>query len=178
MKQMATAAIALDQWNAEYYETMAAAARVRLAVLSGANHLRLASRFRSVANDFDELLRLLTDFETLPSTVLLEERAQEIPGMLRALFRKACGVLEAAESKGLTRNWLMAGHIKRINLANQRIAEFADRFEAAQKKLRTYVPPEQTQAYTESIRAYKDCDLTSDVADSEDVKSDGLALRF
>jgi hypothetical protein len=178
MKKMATAAIAMDQWNAEYYETMAAASRVRLAVQTGANHLRLARKFHSVANDFEELLRLLARLETLPSTVLLEDRAQEIPEMLRALFRKACGVLEAAETKGLTRNWLMGGNIRRVNLANQKIAEFADRFETAQKRLRTYVPHEQTQAYLESIRAYKDCDLVSDVAGDEDVKSDGLALHF
>ena len=66
----------------------------------------------------------------------------------------------------------------RINFANQQIAEFADRFESAQKKLQTYVPHEQTAAYLESIRAYKEADLSSDIADDDDVKSKGLALHF
>jgi len=176
---MAAAAIALDQWNAEYYETMAAASRVRLAIQSGANHLRLAHNFRSVAGDFDALLVLLRQFDTTsPSTVLLEEQSREIPSMLRTLFRKTCSMLEACERKGLTTNWLMATNITRINFANQQIAEFADRFESAQKKLQTYVPHEQTAAYLESIRAYKEADLSSDIADDDDVKSKGLALHF
>jgi len=176
---MATATIALAEWNAEYYETMAAATRVWVAVQSGANHLRLAHSFRSVANDFDTLLTLLREFDTTsPSTVLLEEQSCEIPGKIRTLFRKTCALLESCESRGLNRSWLMADFIARVNLANQEIAVFADRFETAQRKLQTYVPRERTAEYLESIRAYKDSELSSDVAGDDDVKSKGLALHF
>jgi hypothetical protein len=175
---MATASVALDQWNAEYYETMAAALRARLAVQSGANHLFLAAKFRTIAKDFNALINLLSEFEARPSEILLDEQAREIPQRLRILFRKTCDVLEAAEQRKLTQTWLMRDAIDRINNLNQQLAGFADRFEAAQQKLRTFVPKEQVQGYFESLRAYKECELASDVATEDDVKRNDVALHF
>jgi hypothetical protein len=176
--KMATAAITLEQWNAEYYKAMAATARVRLAVQSGMHRVRLGFKFWDVKKDFETLVHLLSLLETQPSTVLLHEQAREIPKLLRMLFRKTCDVLEAAARAGIARNWPIREEVSRLNQLNQEVAGFADRFEMAQQKLRTLVPHDQVPFYNESVRAYNECELSSDVATDEDLKHRDVALHF
>jgi len=168
---MATASIALQQWNAEYYETMAAAAKAQLAVYSGAWYVRLLMDFRKVAHEYETLVHGLAQLEASPSSILLQEEARDIPQSLRLLFRKGCVVLESADRKGLTRNWLMAQQITRINDLNQRVSGFADRYEAAQQKLATVVPAGDIGTFRDSFDAYRNCGPVSDAATEDDVKA-------
>src|SRR5437764_9861026 len=90
---MATHALALTQCSAEYYETMAATAKVRLAIERGALQAKLIRPIYAMSRDFKELLDSLEKLEAYPSSILLEEEAKNIPEALRNLFRRTCDVM-------------------------------------------------------------------------------------
>ena len=116
---MATAALALNTWRVQFYETMAAAERARLDVrikkeTSGINlydrfwlvlPLSLLLYFMKV------LLTRLAALEAQPSSFLLERDAAKMPQSLSELFRKMCDLLQKAHEEALHRSRLLGRHI-------------------------------------------------------------------
>lgn len=185
---MATAVIQpfLNPWSVEYYETMAAAERARLKVAKAQGRVSTGVRlfasvilwpsFYTVVRDTEKLVICLSQLETLPSSVLLEEDLQRIPESLRDLFRKMCGVIQKSEALGLHRSRLLRVYIGRLGELGQQISGFADRFEDAQTKLQTRVSADEALHYKEAFEAYERCEPASEQATDEDVKRE--ILRF
>lgn len=176
---MATAAIALNTWSIEYYETMAAAERARLDVtrvnvtkkfgLRG--KFALVRPFRDFTRLTEHLVSRLAKLETYPSSFLLEEDAANIPRSLRELFRSMCDLLQKAETEGLQRSFLLKSSIEQMGRLSQEVIGFAVRYEEAQIKLRSRVPADEVQAYGDALEAYRNCDLKSEQATDDDVKT-------
>lgn len=174
---MATYAATLTACNIDYYETMAAAEKARLSIakahdglVRGLGVMILWFPFSVVTRETEKLVSRLTLLETLPSSVLLEKEAEGIPTSLRVLFQKMCDVLQKANAQGLHESRVLGRSIARLEEFGQQIAAFADRFEDAQAKLRSRVPPEQLDHYMESLDAYRNSTLVPDQATDEDVK--------
>jgi hypothetical protein len=186
---VATNSMALTAWSVKYHKTMVAAEqtrlditratvtaeKVRLDVASGFGNflaqLALWFPFVLVTRITEKLISSLTELEALPSSILLEAEAEKIPDSLRDLFRKMCEVLQKSEADELHKTILLGSHIERLSRLSQEIISFADRFEDAQKKLRTCVCPEEAAHYRGTIEAYKSCKLTPDQATDDDLKS-------
>jgi hypothetical protein len=181
---MATAALALNTWRVQFYETMAAAERARLDVrikkeTSGINlydrfwlvlPLSLLLYFMKV------LLTRLAALEAQPSSFLLERDAAKMPQSLSELFRKMCDLLQKAHEEALHRSRLLGRHIAALEKFTQELGGFAARFEDAQQKLLSRVTPEEAEHYREVLEAYKNCELKTEQATEEDVKTE--AFRF
>ncbi len=181
---MATAAIALNNWSVKYYETRAVAERARIDVtpVNDARRVTLFGQFRLVPLFglliylSDKLLSRLATLETQPSSFLLEGEAAKIPQSLRQLFRITCDILQKAQEEGLHKSFLLGHHIARLQKFSQELIGFADRFEDAQQKLRSHLAPEEAEHYREALEAYKNCELKTEQATEEDVKTE--TLRF
>lgn len=165
-------------WGIQYHQTMAAAETAHRDVVekaqSDGRHLLAEAilwlPFRAVTKKSAALVLLLEQFETLPSTVLLAEEAKTIPQGLHELFKTMCIVLQKTEALGLSDGILLKKYIRRLGEISQQINTFAVRFEDAQKKLLSRIPPEEVPAYRESFEAYWGADLKSSEATEEDVK--------
>src|SRR4051812_14768879 len=126
---MSTACIAIQEWNAEYYETMAVTTRARLAIetMSAATkatlhsalvQAKVARGLWKAANDFEELIQLLRNLETYPSAVLMDDHGRQIPPAIRDLFRLTCGLLQSSHTAGLMDNFLTRSSLMRIEKHN------------------------------------------------------------
>jgi hypothetical protein len=179
---MATAAIALNRCSIKYHETRAFAERTRIDVtkVRHSQHLNLFGRlslvgpFAVLTYLMDKLLSRLAVLETEPSAFLLEGEAAKIPQSLRELFRIMCDVLQKSEQEGLQRSFFLNRMIARLEKQTQVLAGFADRFEDSQRKLRSVVPPEQVEAHRQALQDYIACELKSDEATEEDLKTETL----
>jgi len=182
--RMSTAVLTLNTWSLEYHETMVATERARLnvartqklpGVVSVIAQLALWHPFHAATRETEKLVSLLEKMETYPSSILLEEDAAKIPQSLHELFRKMCAVIQQIELVGLHNAFFLKKNVERLAELGQQISEFADRFEDAQKKLRSRIPAEQIQHYQESFAAYGNCGPTPEqAADDDDVKSELL----
>jgi hypothetical protein len=177
---MATAVMTLDAWKIEYYETMAAAERARQDVEKWEERaVRLVAEFflywpfAKVTSDTGKLIVLLEKLESYPSSILLEERAADIPASLHGLFRAMCNVIQEAEEHGLNKG-LLKKNINKLRQMSQHVNGFAVRFEDAQRKLTSRVAPEEVEAYNESIAAYRSASMVAEVATEDDERSELL----
>jgi hypothetical protein len=184
---MSTAALTMNVWNIEYYQTMKATERARLTVARTQNYatpryvrflaeLVLWYPFHAVTRDTTKLVSLLGKFETYPASVLLEEDVDKMPQELDDLFKKMCRVIQQTELVGLSDGRLLKNKITKWGELSQQIKGYADRFADAQNKLRSRVPAEQVQHYQESFAAYGNCEPTPEQFTDDDVKS--TLLRF
>jgi hypothetical protein len=182
--KMAAGVIALHSWRAEFYQTMAATERVGLDVacrhvthgVSLRRQWSLVRPFRELKHSTRNLVTLLAQLETYPSALLLEEDAAKIPQALRDLFRRMCAVLQSAESEGLHKSFFLRNYIDVLSKLGQEIVGFADRFEDAQVKLCSRAAAEEVSHYQEALEAYRSCDLRTEQATEEDVKTRILHL--
>jgi hypothetical protein len=175
---MSANAIALTTWSVEYYQTMAAAEQARLEVAKGIEnffgHVVLWQRLKTVTNDTEKLIHALSQVESKPASILLEPGAEKIPESLRDLFRTMCDVLQKSEAEGLHKTLLLRKIIVRIGEQSQEVSGFADRYEDAQKKLRSRVSPEEAVHYRDAFRAYGQCAPVPEEATDDDVKRELL----
>ena len=183
---MSTAALTLNVWNVEYYQTMKTTERVRLTVARTQGyaiprHIRFLAEvvlwypFHAVTRDATKLVSLLEKFETCPASVLLEEDVEKMPQELQELFKKVCRVIRQTEVVGLRDGRLLKNNIDKLSELGQQISGYADRFADAQNKLRSRVPAEQVQHYQEAFAAYGNCEPAPEEF-SDDVKRP--LLRF
>lgn len=184
---MSTAALTMNLWNVEYYQTMKAAERARLTVArtqqyATPQHIRFVAEvvlwypFFAVTRDLAKLVSLLEEFETYPASVLLEEDTERMPQELEGLFKRMCRVIQKTEIVGLRDGRLLKNNITKLSDLSQQIKGYADRFADAQEKLRSRVPAEQVHQYQESFAAYRNCEPTSEEFTDDDSKS--TLLRF
>jgi hypothetical protein len=175
---MAANAIALTTWSIEYYQTMAAAEQARLDVTKGIENFFsqaiLWRRFKTVTNDTEKLIQSLTRLESKPASILLEPDAEKIPESLRDLFRTMCEVLQLCEAEGLHKTVLLRSYIARMGVLSQEVSGFADRYEDAQKKLKSRVSAEEAIQYRDAFQAYRNCDLVTEQATPDDLKRELL----
>jgi hypothetical protein len=177
---MATAVLSLNTWSVEYYETMAAAERARLKITQAQRRVPSGVRlfasvvlfpsFRTVVHETEKLVACLSQLEAVPSSVLLEEDVGRIPESLRDLFQKMCGVIQKSEALGLHESLFLGTTICQLGGLSQQISGFADRFEDAQKKLRSRVSADEATQYKEAFEAYEGCEPAPEQATDEDVK--------
>jgi hypothetical protein len=184
---MSTAALTINVWNLEYYQTMRAAERARLTVArtqqyAVPQHIRFVAEvflwypFFAVTRDVAKLVSLLEKIETYPAYILLDEDAERIPQELEGLFKRMCRVIQKTEVVGLRDGRLLRNNINKWSELSQQIKGYADRFADAQEKLRSRVPAEQVQNYQESFAAYGSCEPSSIEFTSDDEKK--TLLRF
>ena len=184
---MATAAVTMNVWNIEYYQTMKVTERARLKVArtqeyAPPRHIRFLAEvllwypFFAVTRDSAKLVLLLEGFEKYPASALLDEDVEKMPAELQELFKKMCRVIQLTDRVGLRDGFLIKGRINKLGELSQDIKGYADRFADAQTKLRSRVPAEQVQDYRDSFGAYANTKPTSDEFTDEDVKS--TLLRF
>jgi len=186
---MATATMSLAgfNFNIEYHQTMKTTeeARVKVAraqahALQG--HVRFVAEallyfpFFALTRDTKKLVSLLNEFETYPSSILLEEDVEKMPEDLQELFRKMCRVLQQTEALGLHDGLILKGTLLKLSVLSQQVKGYADRFAEAQNKLRSRVSAEEVPHYRESFAEYGSCELTPDQFEEDDRKS--VALRF
>jgi hypothetical protein len=172
--------IALNSWSIGYYETMVAAEKARIEVevvkrpdgfVEYIGQFILRFFFRAVIRDTEKLISKLTELETFPSSLLLEKNAENIPTLLRELFRKMCDVLQASKAKDFHKTLLLGPSIERLSELSQLVIGFADRYEDAQNKLRSRVSAEEVTHYRDAFEAYGNSSLMPEQATDEDVKS-------
>jgi hypothetical protein len=184
---MSTAALTMNVWNVEYYQTMKATERARLKVARTQQYtvpqyvqfvleVFLWYPFLAVTRDTAKLVSLLEKFETYPASVLLEEDTERMPQELEGLFKRLCRIIQQTEVVGLRDGRLLKNNITKLSELSQQIKGYADRFADAQEKLRSRVPAEQVQHYQEAFAAYRSCEPTSEEFTDDDAKS--TLLRF
>jgi len=162
-------------WGIEYHKTMVAAEKARRDVTMPkgwrvAAELFLWYPFHKVTTKSAGLVSLLEKFETLPSTVLLQEETKTIPQELNELFKTMCFVLQQTEAIGLSDGIVLKKYMGRLGAISQQINTFAVRFEDAQRKLLSRIPAEEVPAYRDSFEAYWGSNLKSSEATDDDVK--------
>src|SRR6266404_6547073 len=154
---MSAAALTLNVWNVEYYQTMKAAERARLTVArtqqyTVPQHVRFVAEvilwypFFAVTRDTAKLVSLLEEVETYPAYVLLEEDTERMPQELEGLFKRMCRIIRQTEVVGLRDGRLLKNNITKLSELSQQVKGYADRFADAQEKLRSRVPAEQVQS--------------------------------
>jgi hypothetical protein len=184
---MATAAMPLNGWTLEFYQTMQTTERARLNVArtqvhAVPRHIRFLAEsflyfpFRAVTRDTKKLVARLEIFESYPASILLEEDVEKMPQELQELFKKMCRVLQSTEAVGLSDGLILKGSVASLSKLSQQVKGFADRFADAQIKLRSRVPAEEIQAYQESFAAYGNCEPSPEQFSEEDRKAS--LLRF
>jgi hypothetical protein len=179
---MGTAVMTHSTWES-YYQTMAAAERVRLKFAEVKDHVWrtyqdvvLRKPFKNVTDDVEKLVSMLERLNSLPSSILLEDDLVELPTSLQQLFRTICSVIEQTEALNLHEGFFLKELVSKLRLLSQRISDFAVRFHEAQTLLRSRVPADEVAAYQDSFGAYIKTVPESEQASEEDVQE--RSLRF